>query len=226
MKLTPSPELNKVTKDFFTGHQKVAIIKGCIDDLFQTTVPRLANSYQKLLAWLNANTVQSYSLTPLVIVEATDARPIQIMTDKSHGLKTGNMVKISGVQDNTNANIIATVTVTDNHCFTLDGTAGNDKGKGGTIAVADFSPVDIYAALGDDADTVREWLSGVKALLNFIVSRPGVTDGNGKQITQQADSVEAGRYLPPGTLLWANGGRIKAATVSPGEGWARVDFAE
>ncbi len=55
---------------------------------------------------------------------ATNAGPIEI-TSPGHGLVTGQRVRISNVQGNTNANGVQKVTVIDADRFTLDGSTGN-----------------------------------------------------------------------------------------------------
>jgi hypothetical protein len=56
---------------------------------------------------------------------ATNANPIAITTSSNHNLQTGDVVTISGVKGNTNANGTWTITRTGNKTFTLNGRAGN-----------------------------------------------------------------------------------------------------
>lgn len=59
------------------------------------------------------------------IDNATNANPIAITTSSNHNLATGDVVTITGVQGNTNANGVWTITRTGNKTFTLNGRAGN-----------------------------------------------------------------------------------------------------
>lgn len=60
--------------------------------------------------------------------------PIQVTTTAPHILTTGQIVTISGVTGNTNANGTFTITVLNDTQFTLNGTTGNGAyGGGGTI---------------------------------------------------------------------------------------------
>lgn len=64
------------------------------------------------------------------------ASPIQITTNSAHGLSTGAVVLIAGVQGNTNANGFWQVTVTSATQFTLNGSTGNAAyTTGGTVLV-------------------------------------------------------------------------------------------
>lgn len=67
---------------------------------------------------------------------ATNANPIEINASAAHGLQTGDRVFVDGVKGNTNANGIATVTVTSPFKFTLDGKSGNNPHTGGGFVVA------------------------------------------------------------------------------------------
>ena len=67
------------------------------------------------------------SLTKLdtgTITNATNATPI-VFTSASHGLQTGNVVKVTGVGGNTNANNTWVVTRINDNSFSGDGSVGN-----------------------------------------------------------------------------------------------------
>jgi len=66
---------------------------------------------------------------------ATNANPIEINASAAHGLQTGDRVVVEGVKGNTNANGVATVTVTSPFKFTLDGKTGNAAYTGGGSVV-------------------------------------------------------------------------------------------
>lgn len=67
----------------------------------------------------------------VTITAATNATPI-VITATSHGLSTGQLVSISGVTGNTNANGIRRVTVTDANTYSLQDplTGANIAGNG------------------------------------------------------------------------------------------------
>lgn len=79
-----------------------------------------------------ADTVRGIKVGPHVyaITGATNASPIKI-TATNHGFNTGDMVFISGVLGNTNANGGYTITKVDANNFTLNGRAGNASYTGG-----------------------------------------------------------------------------------------------
>lgn len=90
--------------------------------------------------------------TPKAITGATNTANIDI-TSAAHGLKTGDRIRITGVQGNTAANGTFTVTVIDANTFRLKGVAGTGAYTvGGT-----------WVALTDTAangDKVRQGISG------------------------------------------------------------------
>ncbi len=59
------------------------------------------------------------------VTDASDASPISITTASTAGLKTGDMVMLTGVQGNTAANGTFTIKVTGPTTFTLDNSQGN-----------------------------------------------------------------------------------------------------
>src|SRR5205807_1145626 len=65
---------------------------------------------------------------------ASYTAPISIGTVKAHGLSTGASVTIAGVNGNTAANGVWTISVVDATHFTLNGSSGNGKYvSGGTV---------------------------------------------------------------------------------------------
>src|SRR5206468_1527484 len=77
------------------------------------------------------------------VTGATNAGPISITTAAAHGLATGTLVKIAGVQGNTAANGVWTITVTGATTFTLNGSTGSGAfvAGGATWAVAGTDPL-------------------------------------------------------------------------------------
>ncbi len=74
--------------------------------------------------------------TAINIANATFANPIQITTAAAHGYTTGQLVVISGVNGNTNANGVFTITVVNSTNFTLNGIVGNAPyTSGGAVGV-------------------------------------------------------------------------------------------
>jgi hypothetical protein len=65
---------------------------------------------------------------------ATNASPIEI-TETSHGRSTGDRVLITGVQGNTAANGVWTITSTGASTYTLDGSTGNGAYTSGGLII-------------------------------------------------------------------------------------------
>jgi hypothetical protein len=82
-------------------------------------------------------------LTVYPVVNATFATPIVLTSAVEHNLTDGQRVQVSGVRGNPNANGTYTVTVLDEHRFTLDGSRGNGtyQGDGVWYAVPDLGLV-------------------------------------------------------------------------------------
>src|SRR5262249_10971063 len=74
---------------------------------------------------------KAIATTQLTLSSVGNTTPITITTAKPHGLTTGAQVFVHGVTGTTAANGIATITVTDNSSFTLNGSAGNGAWTGG-----------------------------------------------------------------------------------------------
>ena len=65
------------------------------------------------------------------IANVTPGSPIQVTTASSHGLTTGDVVEITGVNGTTGANGIHTITVINSTTFSLDGTSDFNPYTGG-----------------------------------------------------------------------------------------------
>ncbi len=98
---------------------------------------KLANA-----ALVSAATTENFGLPQwLTVAGATNTAPIEIATTIPHGLMTGDLVAIKGVDGNTAANGWWTVTVQTPTSFLLDGSAGNaGYGGGGSIFPAAGQP--------------------------------------------------------------------------------------
>jgi hypothetical protein len=66
------------------------------------------------------------------VTAATNASPI-VITSANHGLHTGDVVTIAGVQGNNSANGVFTVTVVDANDFSLNGSTGSANYSGGGV---------------------------------------------------------------------------------------------
>lgn len=103
------------------------------------------------------------------ITSATNNIPIQITTTSAHGLSTGQVVLISGVQGNTAANGYWQITFVSTHAFTLNGSSGNGAWtSGGTVLVAQTATfkADIPGPSGS---------SGVGQITQAVTSNTGVS---------------------------------------------------
>lgn len=91
-------------------------------------VPASTNTNYDLFLFDNAGTwtleTQVWRQSGLAITGATNASPISIAAT-GHGLSTGDIAYLSGVQGNTAANGRFVVTVVDANNFTLNGSTGN-----------------------------------------------------------------------------------------------------
>lgn len=94
---------------------------------------------------------------------ATNAAPIAITTNAAHGLATGNVVSIAGVEGNIAANGTWTITVTGGSSFTLNSSVGNGAyTSGGTVysvpSTALARPGVAWGSVGAKwGDTNRSW---------------------------------------------------------------------
>src|SRR5574338_284514 len=100
--------------------------------------------------------------TALTVSNATFASPIQITTATAHGYTTGQLVVISGVNGNTVANGVFTITVVNGTQFTLNGTTGNAVYTGGgfvgvPLSTSSLSSVELSATItsGNYAGVMR-----------------------------------------------------------------------
>lgn len=82
---------------------------------------------------------------------ATNATPIQITTAGAHGLATGSLVTIIGVQGNIAANGTFPITVINGTTFTLNGSQGNGTyTSGGTV----YRPTDFATLTWDEGSSL------------------------------------------------------------------------
>lgn len=105
----------------------------------------------------------STSTTTYSVSAASNASPISIVTTSTNALFTGQWVQITGVNGNTAANGIWSITVVSNTNFTLNGSTGNGAYTGGgTIATTPFSgPTNLWEgtpvlAVGSDGYTAAQ----------------------------------------------------------------------
>lgn len=78
-------------------------------------------------------------ITGATVTNATNAAPIQITTNNQHNFITGQQVFISGVNGNTAANGVFTITVVNGTNFTLNGSTGNGNYISGGIVGGQFT---------------------------------------------------------------------------------------
>jgi hypothetical protein len=86
---------------------------------------------------------------PLTISGASNASPIEITTASPNGYTTGDQVFIDGVQGNTAANGLWTVTVISPTTFSLSGSSGNGSYTSGGLSGNDSSIARIVFAAWD-----------------------------------------------------------------------------
>jgi len=130
------------------------------------------------------------------VTGATNAVPIVVTTSAAHELVTGDLVDISGVLGNTNANINdKAVTVVTSTTFSLAGIKGNgDYHSGGTVRCQEISArARDYAAATAAAGTIHRFAGAAQAgRFNFYVdaaSDPGTTN-------KEVDVIVYGRVDP------------------------------
>lgn len=144
--------------------------------------------------------------TPLVVINATNATPIEVQTSAAHGLASGERVLISGVVGNAAANALAYIVVTDADKFLLYATftpggwvTSPIAGSGGYVSGGSVQPLGFATTLqlpsdGDpinaasvnnatEGEADREaWLverTGAYRLVQFVqygIDAPGGTD--------------------------------------------------
>src|SRR5262249_41677648 len=122
------------------------------------------------------------------ITGATNATPISI-TCVGHGFSTGDLVVISNVGGNTNANGEYAITVVNSNTFTLNGTSGN-----GTYTSSSGT---VYALPKSSNGTVIPSGSGISGrILIQIVDSNGVT----RDVTTQVLSMGMTEGEPNGIV--------------------------
>ncbi len=88
---------------------------------------------------------------------ASNTSPIAI-TSNTHGLQTGNVVTITGVGGNTNANGTFTITRTGANTFTLDGTTGNSNyTTGGAWHITGLYKLAITVSAGNGFEVGKQY---------------------------------------------------------------------
>jgi hypothetical protein len=151
---------------------------------------------------LNLATSKSKTIQPNATISgATNAAPIVVATAAPHGLESSDIVQISGVGGNGNANGLFAVTVVDSTHFSLNNSAGSGAyTSGGTCAHAG------YATPGLLADNT------------VFVNGAGAVDWTVKLQIQSASAGSSGRFaffdtadaafateLPIAELAWLGG---------------------
>jgi hypothetical protein len=104
----------------------------------QSTLAFTATQSTAVLQTVCDAVTKAVSANQMTLASASFATPITLGTAKPHGLATGTQVFITGVQGNTAANGIFTITVIDPSTFTLNGSAGNGTWTGGGTATANL----------------------------------------------------------------------------------------
>ena len=109
-----------------------------VNTSFSNSYSETATSFvnqQQIATARQADTVRGVrALAPRPITNATNANPISV-TCTGHGFTTGDIVVISGVQGNLNANGEYVITVTSANTFTLNGRAGSGNALNNTGVV-------------------------------------------------------------------------------------------
>lgn len=122
-------------------------------------------------------TIAAQNLVGGGVTAASNTPPITITTSGAHGLTSSNVVQLSGVGGNTNANGVFQITVVDSTHFVLNGSAGNGAyTSGGTVNVC--TTATIVADLAGTAGT-----SAPAAITNATTVLAGVTITNPASLT-------------------------------------------
>jgi hypothetical protein len=157
-----------------------------------------------------ADTVRTTrTLVAKTISGATNANPI-VITSAGHGFANGDMVSISGVAGNTNANGIYTVASATTNTFALSGRSGNSNYTGGGT---------VYKLAKSSNGTIIPFGAGIKGhILIQIVDANGVA----RDVTQKILSLGMTEGEPNAIVMlqrpvWAayTQGSRDASTASP-----------
>lgn len=87
------------------------------------------------------------------LVSGTGVSPIEVTTSTTHGLTTGQYLKVASVGGNTNANGSWQITVVNTTKFTLDGTSPNANYTSGGAVTRDYATLDAWE-IDTDIDLV------------------------------------------------------------------------
>jgi len=166
---------------------------------------------------LNNNNFQYWTTQQLLpetrqVVEASNASPIRITEDTAHGLSVGDLVNISGVKRNTNANGLWFVSsVADNFTYDLAGSASS-----GTTASIGISSGTQYLSTGEILITT----SGAHSISNgatvFITGSDASANGEWEALVISTttlvlkSSTYTGNFGAGGTIV-----QIANATHNP-----------
>lgn len=123
--------------------------------------------------------------TPIAITSSTDATPIVVETAAAHGLKTGDMVRISGHSTNVAANTDSAITVTDSTHFSMQDLShtniagsGGGVGSGGNVDVVFPGNVVVHRKVSQ-TDLGRGMAEGIYNLSASDILEMYVTDEGG-----------------------------------------------
>ena len=176
-----------------------------------TETPTSFVNQQQIATAQQADTVRGvWAAAPKPIVNATNANPISV-TCNGHGFTTGDIVVISGVQGNLNANGEYVITVVNANTFTLNGRAGSGTHLSNTGVV--------YAQRKSPNGTVIPSGAGLTGRILIQIVDP---NGVARDVTQQILSMGVTEGEPNAIVhlqrpLWAafTQGSRDASTASP-----------
>jgi hypothetical protein len=117
-----------------------------------------------LLQTIRDSVAKAVAANELAATSVSNTTPIAVGTAKPHGLATGARVLVSGVQGNTAANGIFTVTVTGPSSFTLNGSASNAAWTGGGAVTTNLDTMIqtiVIAALATASSTTADVVTPV-----------------------------------------------------------------
>ncbi len=169
------------------------------------------------------------------ISDATNGETI-VVTSAAHGLSDGDRITIYGVQGNTNANGVFTVTEIDDDHFSLDSSIGSDiySGGGRWVHNVSLAGLTVLPQSGTQPDT-RFVLNLSAVTLNqgtYILSL--LADGTIKDVALNAVGPATGQFNVAAQDIWTNGpdaaptGTIEPITTPRGTnaGVILVTFSE
>ncbi len=165
------------------------------------------------------------------ISDATNGGTI-VVTSMAHGLADGDRITIYGVQGNTNANGVFTVTKIDDDQFSLDSSIGSDIYSGGGRWVRTVSLTGLTVSQQTDTRFVLNLSSVTLDQGTYILSL--LADGTIKDVALNAVGPATGQFNVAAQDIWTNGpdaaptGTIDAITSPRGTnaGVIVVTFSE